>query len=75
MRNATGGRQVLSKRLLDGLGDSFAIMRAGVKPYPCCRYNHGLIDCALALRAKHGLQPNMDKAYAAEAAELPQKAA
>ena len=25
--------------------------------------------------AKHGLQPNMDKAYAAEQADLPQKAA
>ena len=49
------------ERLLDGLGDSFAIMRAGVKPYPCCRYNHGLIDCALALRAKHGLQPEAVK--------------
>ena len=28
-----------------------------------------------AALAKHGLKPNMDKAYAAEAAELPQKAA
>jgi 2-methylcitrate dehydratase PrpD len=42
-------------RLLDGLGNGFAVMRAGVKPYPCCRYNHGLIDCALALRTKHRL--------------------
>ena len=46
-----------AQRLTAGLGDDFEIMRVGVKPYPCCRYNHGLIDCALALRRKHGLQP------------------
>src|SRR5204862_2131531 len=44
-------------RLLAGLGEDFQIMRAGIKPYPCCRYNHGLIDCAIALRAKHQVAP------------------
>jgi 2-methylcitrate dehydratase PrpD len=49
-------------RLLAGLGESFEITRAGIKPYPCCRYNHGLIDCALALRAKHEIRPETVKA-------------
>ena len=44
-------------RLLAGLGEGFEIMRVGVKPYPCCRYNHGLIDCAIALRQEHGVRP------------------
>lgn len=25
------------------------------KPYPCCRINHGAIDCALAVVRKHGI--------------------
>jgi 2-methylcitrate dehydratase PrpD len=36
------------------LGRSFAIMRVAVKPYACCRYNHPLIDAALALRRDPG---------------------
>jgi 2-methylcitrate dehydratase PrpD len=33
-----------------GLGASFQIMKVSIKPYACCRYNHGLIDCILQLR-------------------------
>ncbi len=40
----------LPDRLLGGLGDSLQVMRVSIKPYACCRYNHGLIDCMLALR-------------------------
>jgi len=50
------------ERLLAGLGEGFEIMRVGVKPYPCCRYNHGLIDCALAIRQEHGIRPDEVKA-------------
>jgi 2-methylcitrate dehydratase PrpD len=32
-----------------GLGESFQIMTVSIKPYACCRYNHGLIDCMLQL--------------------------
>jgi len=46
-----------AERLVARLGQDFEIMRVGVKPYPCCRYNHGLIDCALALREKHEIRP------------------
>jgi len=42
-------------RVLDGLGESFALMATAVKPYPSCRYGHAAIDAALALRAAHGL--------------------
>jgi 2-methylcitrate dehydratase PrpD len=32
-------------------------MRVSIKPYACCRYNHGLIDCVLQLARQHHLQP------------------
>jgi 2-methylcitrate dehydratase PrpD len=38
-------------RLLDSLGDGFEIMAVAIKPYACCRYNHGLIDAVRAIRA------------------------
>jgi 2-methylcitrate dehydratase PrpD len=37
-------------RLLDDLGQPLQVMRVSIKPYACCRYNHGLIDCMLSLR-------------------------
>jgi 2-methylcitrate dehydratase PrpD len=40
----------LPQRLLDSLGEPLQVMRVSIKPYACCRYNHGLIDCVLALR-------------------------
>jgi 2-methylcitrate dehydratase PrpD len=40
-----------------GLGASWQITRVAIKPYACCRYNHGLIDAALALRADHDIDP------------------
>jgi len=38
------------------LGRSFAIMSVSIKPYACCRYNHGLIDGVLQLRRAHHLR-------------------
>jgi 2-methylcitrate dehydratase PrpD len=32
-------------------------MQVSIKPYACCRYNHGLIDCIVALKRAHGIQP------------------
>ena len=43
--------------LTRGLGGSFAIMSVSIKPYACCRYNHGLIDGVLQLRRAHRLRP------------------
>src|ERR1051325_2526591 len=37
-------------RLLADLGQPLQVMRVSIKPYACCRYNHGLIDCILELR-------------------------
>ncbi len=36
--------------LLAELGDQLQIMTVAIKPYGCCRYNHGLIDGMLRLR-------------------------
>src|SRR5712692_3861845 len=33
-----------------GLVESYQVMRVSIKPYACCRYNHGPIDCMLQLR-------------------------
>jgi 2-methylcitrate dehydratase PrpD len=45
----------LPDRLLDDLGQPLQVMRVSIKPYACCRYNHGLIDCVLALKGEHTL--------------------
>lgn len=46
------------ERLVDGLGETPALMTVAIKPYACCRYNHGLIDGMLALRKEIG--PDLD---------------
>ena len=35
----------------------FAIMDVSLKPYACCRYMHGPIDCLLAIRQQHAPDP------------------
>jgi 2-methylcitrate dehydratase PrpD len=37
-------------RLLADLGAPLQVMRVSIKPYGCCRYNHGLVDAVLQLR-------------------------
>jgi 2-methylcitrate dehydratase PrpD len=39
------------------LGSVWETLRIGVKPYPCCHYNHAYLDCALELRTRHGIAP------------------
>ena len=43
--------------LLGDLGQPLQVMRVSIKPYACCRYNHGLIDCILQLTETHHVQP------------------
>ena len=43
---------------LEGLGTEFEVMNTAVKPYPCCRYNHGPIDAVRALVEGNGLTPD-----------------
>jgi 2-methylcitrate dehydratase PrpD len=40
--------------LLDRLGEAFAVTGLSFKPYPCCRYAHGAIEAALAIRRAPG---------------------
>jgi 2-methylcitrate dehydratase PrpD len=43
-------------RLFDGLGQSFSILRTGLKPYACCRQHHTAIDAVMELKREHGLK-------------------
>src|SRR5712692_7820884 len=45
------------ERLLADLGQPLQVMRASIKPYACCRYNHGLIDCILQLTRQQPIEP------------------
>ncbi|MEO6890476.1 MAG: MmgE/PrpD family protein [Ktedonobacteraceae bacterium] len=44
-------------RLTPGADGEFAITRVSLKPYACCRYMHGPIDCLLAIRRLHQPDP------------------
>ena len=44
-------------RLVADLGDPFQISTTCIKPYGCCRYIHGLIDCMFTLRKEHEITP------------------
>jgi 2-methylcitrate dehydratase PrpD len=33
------------------------VVEAAVKPYPCCRYNHGAVDCVLDILSKAEVRP------------------
>jgi len=46
------------ERLLADLGQPLQIMRVSIKPYACCRYNHGLIDGVLRLASEHRIDPS-----------------
>lgn len=39
-----------SGKLIEGLGEVWQVMQVSLKPYPCCHFAHGLIECAKALR-------------------------
>jgi len=47
----------LPVRLLADLGQPLQVMRVSIKPYACCRYNHGLIDCVLRLASSEAVAP------------------
>jgi len=42
-------------RAVEGLGQTWEVMRTGLKPYPSCRWGHACVDAAIALRREHGL--------------------
>ncbi len=39
--------------LTAAFGGTYGVMVVSIKPYACCRYNHPIIDAALALRDQH----------------------
>ncbi|RJG03318.1 MmgE/PrpD family protein [Noviherbaspirillum sedimenti] len=41
--------------LRDRLGEHFEFVQLSYKPYPCCRFNHTVIDAVLALRASNDI--------------------
>ena len=43
-------------RLHQDLGQSYEILRTGIKPYACCRQHHTAIDAVLELKREHGLR-------------------
>jgi len=38
--------------LVKGLNEIWQVLQVSIKPYPCCHFAHGLIECALILRQK-----------------------
>ena len=42
-------------RSFDTLGSTWETLNIGFKPYPACHYLHAFLDCALDLRAAHGI--------------------
>ncbi|HEX6481116.1 MAG TPA: MmgE/PrpD family protein [Ktedonobacteraceae bacterium] len=40
-----------------GASENFAIMRVSIKPYACCRYMHGPIDCLFEIMHKYDPDP------------------
>lgn len=48
--------QIDPSYLTDGLGTDFETANVSIKPYPCCRCSHPVIDAALALKAQHDIR-------------------
>jgi len=55
--------------ILAGLGERWVSDAYHFKPYPCCRFFHSQIDCFLALREEHGLEP--DEIESVESLSMP----
>jgi len=60
-----GGSCDLDSALSD-LEKGYEVMRTAVKPYPCCRYNHAVIDACLAIASAGGLEAGQIEAVQIE---------
>ena len=56
--------------LVEGLGNQWEIGRVSIKPYPCCHFAHGFIDCALFL-GKAGLRAEAIKEIVCRVDDVP----
>jgi 2-methylcitrate dehydratase PrpD len=54
-RSHLGGDGWDLSRLTDALGERWELLNTGLKPYPCCHYNHAFVDCVAILRQQHGI--------------------
>lgn len=54
------GETIEVERLTRGLGETFSAFGTAIKPYPCCRFEHGAIDLALLAR-KEGIEVGLVK--------------
>jgi 2-methylcitrate dehydratase PrpD len=45
------------RKILEGLGENFAIDRVYFKPYACCRWAHSALDAFLALQKEKKIAP------------------
>ena len=48
--------QIDAGYLSDGIGTFFETLNVSIKPYPCCRCTHPVIDAALSLKKEHDIQ-------------------
>ena len=46
------------KKVIDGLGDDFEILRCSIKPHACCRYMQPSIDAILKIIKENKIKPN-----------------
>ncbi len=53
----TSGR-IDKGHIRDGLGTFFETVNVSIKPYPCCRCTHPVIDAALTLKKEHSIDWN-----------------
>jgi 2-methylcitrate dehydratase PrpD len=44
-----------AKNAINDLGKDFEILKTAIKPYPCCRYNHSVIDAVTYLADQYSL--------------------
>ena len=51
------GQPLDASKAAEGLGSEFEVMNTAVKPYPCCRYAHAVIDAVRDLVLELDLKP------------------
>lgn len=66
----SGSVQDLRKKVLDGLGSSFEIMKTYFKPYPCCRWLHAPAQAIFDLKKEGGWRPEDVESIVVEGPEF-----
>lgn len=58
------------EQLVAGLGTHWQVECVSIKPYPCCHFAHGFVDCAKALRDE-GIKPEQIKEIICKVDKVP----